>query len=343
LSLAELSFSERLLAWFAIYGRHDLPWQHPATPYRVWVSEVMLQQTQVITVIPYFERFTRSFASIDQLANASVDDVLAHWSGLGYYARGRNLHKAAQIIVHEYGGVFPRDVAALIALPGIGLSTAHAILSLAYNYPTAICDGNVRRVLARWHKLDMPIETKTATEKLWQLAKTLQSKEQAGNYTQAIMDLGATICTRVRPRCDVCPVADDCQALLSGQDVTQWPIRTKKRAKPVRTCDMFLLMREDGAVWLQAPDKQEGLWGGLYQLPQNLPDFLVVQLRAELPKINHVFTHFSLLITPYLIKITNINQTQLPINGVWYNLDDCSIARPAIVDKLIKYGQILRK
>jgi A/G-specific adenine glycosylase len=343
LSSVDSSFSERLLAWFERHGRHDLPWQHPATPYRVWVSEVMLQQTQVVTVIPYFERFMQSFTTVQDLANASVDEVLAHWSGLGYYARGRNLHKAAQVIMQQHSGIFPSRVEDLIALPGIGLSTANAILSLAYQQPTAICDGNVRRVLARWSALDMPIEETLAKERLWALAQSLQSYAAAGDYTQAIMDLGATLCTRTRPNCVACPVAADCQARLSGQAVTQWPIRKKKPEKPVRACVMFILMRDNGDVWLAAPTSQTGLWGGLYQLPQTLPSGLLQQLALlvdELPRVKHVFTHFSLWITPCVINVTNVDLTEFMTNGVWYNRekDDCLIARPAVVDKLVRHG-----
>jgi len=325
------------LAWYAVHGRHDLPWQHPAIPYRVWVSEVMLQQTQVVTVIPYFERFMQSFATVEDLANATVDEVLAHWSGLGYYARGRNLHKAAQLIMQHYSGVFPDKVDDLIALPGIGLSTAHAILSLAYQQPLAICDGNVRRVLSRWSALDLPIEDKIAVEKLWQLAQSLQSQMMAGAYTQAIMDLGATLCTRTKPRCDICPVASDCQARLSGQGVTAWPIRKKKLEKPERECVMFILMRDNGDVWLASPAKQTGLWGGLYQLPQVLPTDLSDLLAERLPKIKHIFTHFTLSITSCVINVTNVDSAAFTANGVWYNREknDLSIARPAVVDKLI--------
>ncbi len=333
------------MAWFDLYGRHDLPWQHPATPYRVWVSEVMLQQTQVITVIPYFERFIQSFTTLEQLAAASVDEVLAHWSGLGYYARGRNLHKAAQRIMSDYGGIFPSDAQALTNLPGIGLSTAHAILSLAYQQPTAICDGNVRRVLSRWSALDMPIETRIAKEKLWMLAQSLQSTTDPSRYTQAIMDLGATVCTRTRPHCDQCPVVMDCCAKASGQVVTQWPIRLKKAEKPIREAVMFMIVREDGAVWLDAPIKQDGLWGGLYQLPQTVPIAFAHFPRTELPKIKHIFTHFVLWISGFVINIKNIDSKQLTVNGVWYNceVDIYSVARPAVIDKLIMLSSIVQK
>lgn len=322
------------MAWFACHGRHDLPWQHPATPYRVWVSEVMLQQTQVVTVIPYFERFVLSFATVQDLANATVDEVLAHWSGLGYYARGRNLHKAAQLIMQQHSGVFPDKAEDLTALPGIGLSTAHAILSLAYQQPMAICDGNVRRVLARWSMLDCAIESAEGRGRLWQLAHLLQSHKMPGNYTQAIMDLGATICTRTKPSCFSCPVSRDCLAYQSGIAVTKWPIRQQKPEKPVRVCDMFILIRDDGFVWLESPVSQDGLWGGLYQLPQTC----ILSAQITLKQVKHVFTHFSLLITPRIINITNVDQSVLPVGGLWYNPDknSDSVARPAVVDKLIR-------
>jgi A/G-specific adenine glycosylase len=294
----------------------------------------MLQQTQVVTVIPYFERFMLSFATVQDLANATVDEVLAHWSGLGYYARGRNLHKAARLIMKQHSGIFPNRVEDLIALPGIGLSTAHAILSLAYQQPTAICDGNVRRVLARWSMLNLEIESKEGKDKLWQLAELLQSQQSPGRYTQAIMDLGATVCTRTKPGCFSCPVSKDCLAYQSGILVTKWPLRQKKPEKPVRECDMFILMRDDGFVWLDPPVAQNGLWGGLYQLPQ----VCTLSSQITLKSVKHVFTHFSLIITPRIITAVNVDQSVLPVGGLWYNPDknSNSVARPAVVDKLIR-------
>jgi A/G-specific adenine glycosylase len=243
--------------------------------------------------------------------------------------------------MRDYAGIFPKDANKLVALPGIGLSTANAILSLAYQQPTAICDGNVRRVLARWLAIDLPIESSEAKALFWQQAQRLQSHAYPRSYTQAIMDLGATLCTRTNPRCHECPLTFDCQARLSGKAVTQWPVRQKKAGKPIRECIMFMLIREDGAVWLEAPKQQEGLWGGLYQLPQILPIESAKAIAINLPKIKHVFTHFTLWITPSVINVSNLDLTRLPINGVWYNLDHnvYSVARPAIVDKLIRYWQ----
>jgi A/G-specific adenine glycosylase len=334
-----VSFSERLLAWFDIYGRHDLPWQHPNTPYRVWVSEVMLQQTQVATAIPYFERFMRVFPSVSALAAASVDAVLAQWSGLGYYARGRNLHKAAQIIMRDHAGELPRTAAQLVALPGIGLSTANAILSLSFQQPTAICDGNVRRVLARWSALPLVVESKQAEQQLWQLAQTLQSQTRPRDYTQAIMDLGATLCTRSNPDCTQCPVARDCGALASGEAVTSWPKRLPKKTRPTKTATLWLVFNKAGALWLAEPTSSTGIWGGLHQLPQSLPETLLGQDNYTLSPIKHVFTHFTLVVTAKVVLLSDDRHFHLFTNGLWYNPKDKTrlIAMPAIVDKLLAH------
>lgn len=328
-----------MLVWFDRYGRHDLPWQHPNTPYRVWVSEVMLQQTQVVTVIPYFERFMRAFPSISVLAVAPLDSVLAYWSGLGYYARGRNLHKAAQIIMCDYGGVLPETAEQLVALPGIGLSTAHAILSLSFQQPMAICDGNVRRVLARWSALESTIESKQAEQALWQLATALQSQLRPRDYTQAIMDLGATLCTRTKPKCELCPVARDCRALASGEAVTLWPKRLPKKTRPVKEETLWLIFNSAGEVWLNAPNASTGIWGGLYQLPQSLPVELVSKDTVTLLPMKHVFTHFTLVVTAKVVSLSDDRHFHLLTNGLWYNPADKTrlIAMPAIVDKLLAH------
>lgn len=321
-----------------MHGRHDLPWQHPATPYRVWVSEVMLQQTQVSTVIPYFERFMQHFPNVESLAAASVDDVLSLWSGLGYYARGRNLHKAAQQIVTMFHGKHPQTVAELISLSGIGQSTAHAILSLAYQQPYAICDGNVKRVLSRWLALNEEIESKSAQDKLWQTAQLLQSQSRAGDYTQAIMDLGATLCTRSKPNCQQCPIAQDCQAKLSGDLVTDWPKRRAKKAKPELQVDMYLYINTENELWLQKSTAQQGIWAGLNQLPNEalLKD---VQVFTSLPIMKHVFTHQVWHIHSHVVfaEKSHAYFVANADNGLWYNLQKetaKSIARPVVVDKL---------
>ena len=207
-----MTLATRLLPWFDRHGRHDLPWQRDATPYRVWVSEVMLQQTQVETVIPYFARFMARFPDVAALAAATQDEVLALWAGLGYYARGRNLHRAAQLIAERHGGGLPDSLDALIALPGIGRSTAGAILSLAFDRRAAILDGNVKRVLSRAFAVQEPPGA-AASARLWELAEACTPRTQFAAYTQAIMDLGATVCTRARPACDRCPLAPECAAL----------------------------------------------------------------------------------------------------------------------------------
>ncbi len=337
-------FATRLLAWFDQHGRKDLPWQQPVTPYRVWISEIMLQQTQVTTVIPYFLAFMQRFPDIQTLAVAEQTEVLSYWSGLGYYARARNLHQAAQQMMAKHQGLVPADADALIALPGIGKSTAHAILSLAYHQPTAICDGNVRRVLARWLALDAEMDKPIGQVQAWQAAEALQSQQRPADHTQAMMDLGATLCTRSRPRCADCPLQADCAALAlqqhQGVAVTSFPRKSRKSAKPEKHCAMYLLQNAEGKIWLNAPQQQTGLWGGLYQLPQFLPDALVqsADTLLPLPPTQHIFTHFKLHIQPYLLTLSAQQTEQLVLaeTGLWYEPNtQPAPARPAIVDKLV--------
>lgn len=301
-----------------------------------------MQQTQVATVIPYFERFMAQFPCVEDLANASVDQVLALWSGLGYYARGRNLHKASQQIVRDFQGQLPTSADALVSLPGIGQSTAHAILSLAYQQPKAICDGNVKRVLARWLALPLPIESTEAQQRLWQVADELQSHQRPRDYTQAIMDLGATLCTRTKPNCELCPLAQDCAAKASDQPVSYWPLRKAKTSKSVHSVDLYMHLNANGAVWLEAPQQQTGIWGGLYQLPRQA--LLVAESEpVRLEAIKHVFTHQIWHITPYVINTTHkSDEWDLSDNGLWYNPNDInqSVARPAVVDKLLKHSAL---
>jgi A/G-specific adenine glycosylase len=340
------AFSFHLLNWFDQHGRKDLPWQHPRTPYRVWVSEIMLQQTQVTTVIPYFVRFMERFSDVHQLAQAEQAEVLTYWSGLGYYARGRNLHKSAQEMVQRHNGDLPQTADELMSLSGIGQSTAHAILSLAYHQPKAICDGNVRRVLARWLALEETVDKPQGQAILWQTAESLQSHSRPADYTQAIMDLGATLCTRTKPKCQQCPVQQDCQAFQQSQNVgiavTFYPRKSQKAPKPEKSCAMYLLQRPDGAVWLNAPQQDTGLWGGLYQLPQELPQtiqgFVHTAQLTQLPETQHSFTHFKLHIQPYWLALS-AEQAQAISNsalGDWYHPEQHSLPRPAIVDKLLK-------
>jgi len=330
-----MSFSQRVLAWFDVHGRKHLPWQYPTDPYRIWVSEIMLQQTQVATVIPYFERFMTAFPTVERLAQASLDHVLSHWSGLGYYARARNLHKAARSIVDQHGGQLPQHADALMALPGIGQSTAHAILSLAYQQPKAICDGNVRRVLSRWLALDAAMDKPAGQALAWQYAHQLQSHDRPADYTQAMMDLGATLCTRSKPQCAVCPLNHDCAAFHQHDVVTIFPKRSAKAPKPTKSCDMWLLVYRN-ALWLQAPTQADGLWGGLYQLPQQ-PPFLLDHSVMTLPMVHHVFTHFKLMVSPKVILLRDDDLGKLSDTGLWYNPDHLFPPRPAIVDRLYQY------
>jgi A/G-specific adenine glycosylase len=306
------AFASRLLAWFDAHGRHDLPWQVARTPYSVWVSEIMLQQTQVGTVIPFYERFMRSFPTLAALAAAPLDDVLEHWAGLGYYARARNLWQAARVVMEEHGGELPATFDALHALPGIGRSTAGAILAQAHGLQFAILDGNVKRVLARYHAVaGWPGLPKVADE-LWSHAEAHTPHERVADYTQAIMDLGATLCTRVRPACTVCPLASDCAAAGAGTQAL-YPAARPRRERAQRHVAVLIVRAPDGRVLLERRPAQ-GIWGGLYSLPE-LPAedsprdwcarVLGAAVAAEhaLATIEHAFTHFDLDLAPRLLEL----------------------------------------
>jgi len=320
----------RVTAWFDRHGRHHLPWQNPATPYRVWLSEVMLQQTRVATVIPYFERFMARFPTIADLAAAPRDEVLARWSGLGYYARARNLHTAAQRIVSEHGGVMPMDRAAVEALPGIGRSTADAVLSLAYGQRHAILDGNVKRVLARYHGVPgWPGQTAVAN-RLWAHSEAHTPQARAAAYNQAMMDLGATLCTRRQPACGECPLAADCVAHQEGSPEA-YPAGRPKKGKPVRATAMLLLIEAGRVLLVRRPPA--GIWGGLWCPPECDPAADpqahtrdVLGLRIDPPRIwspmRHSFSHFHLDIHPWQAAIrgraaAGVMQSDA---AVWYTL-----------------------
>lgn len=309
-------FSKDLINWYHRHGRFALPWQHQKSAYRVWVSEIMLQQTQVATVIPYYQRFMRSFANVKQLAVASQDQVLSHWSGLGYYARARNLHKTAQLIHDQYRGRFPRTLEALQALPGIGRSTAGAILSFAYNMPTTICDGNVKRVLARVFAIDEPKQSSAATHLFWELATQLTPLQDTAFYNQAIMDVGATVCTRSKPACEQCPFKRYCQAHRDGNETT-YPVSAKKKSNPTKSIHMLLLENTAGAILLEKRP-QTGIWGGLWSVPECAVDANIEQLCTEqfglnvrehttLKALSHKFSHYNLNIIPLKIKVHSLN------------------------------------
>ncbi len=322
-------FAERLLDWHAQHGRRDLPWQQERSPYRVWVSEIMLQQTQVATVIGYFERFMQRFPDVGALACAPVDEVLHLWSGLGYYARARNLHRAAQLLASEHGGEFPWTVEAVSALPGIGRSTAGAILALSRGLRCAILDGNVKRVLTR-HRRIMGWPDAPATLKLlWPLADELTPAARAADYTQAIMDLGATLCTRANPACDACPVHADCASAMHGEQA-QYPTPRPRKTVPVRATRFLMLVREDGALLLERRPPS-GIWGGLWSFPElgERDDALArcAQFGLEahgkprkLPRLLHTFTHFQLVITPLSLRVRERASACMDsATLLWYN------------------------
>jgi A/G-specific adenine glycosylase len=313
-------FADRLLAWFDVHGRHDLPWQHPRTPYRVWVSEVMLQQTQVQTVIGYFERFLARFPDLPSLAGASEDEVLALWSGLGYYSRARNLHRAAQACVTQHDGALPEDIDALSALPGIGRSTAAAILAQAHGQRHAILDGNVKRVLARLlGETEWP--GKPAIERrLWADAEARLPRQRLADYTQALMDFGATHCTARKPRCADCPMRDDCQAQAAGA-VAQIPARKPARATPTRAVRLLVFRDDEGRVLLERRTAK-GVWQGLWSVPEASDDESALGLRhalgadegCALPAFLHAFSHYRLQASPILHRVRGA-RTSSPLEG----------------------------
>jgi A/G-specific adenine glycosylase len=306
-------FARRLLTWFDDHGRHDLPWQRDATPYHVWLSEIMLQQTQVATVIPYYQRFTATFPDVRALAAAAEDAVLAHWSGLGYYARARNLHRAAQIVVADHGGAFPADLEALQALPGVGRSTAGAILSIALGGREAILDGNVKRVLARYHAVSGWPGESAVSARLWELAEAHTPQRRVADYTQAIMDLGATLCTRSSPDCERCPQRRGCEARRLGRQA-QFPGRKPRRQVPLRERSFVLALTPEGELLLEKRPAQ-GIWGGLWCFPEAEDAAAArrwceralgagIREQRRLEPLSHTFTHFKLVLNPELLLLS---------------------------------------
>ena len=305
------SFAARVAAWQRTHGRHDLPWQNTRDAYRIWLSEVMLQQTQVATVTPYYLRFLAEFPDVRALAAAPLARVLEHWSGLGYYRRAHHLHAAARAVVALHGGVFPDDAAALAALPGIGRSTAAAIATVAGGAPAAILDGNVKRVLARHRAVAGFPGTAEVERALWRLAEALLPRRGAVAYTQGLMDLGATVCTRGTPLCGECPVAADCEARITARTALL-PTPRPKRQLPHRTVRVLVIERAGEILFERRP--AAGIWGGLWSLPEAAPDDdvarhclarfgAVVTVGAALPPIAHGFTHYRLTIEPQRIGV----------------------------------------
>ncbi|MGE6993695.1 A/G-specific adenine glycosylase [Pseudomonas sp. NPDC047961] len=327
-ALGDEQFGAAVLDWYDRHGRKDLPWQQGITPYRVWVSEIMLQQTQVSTVLGYFDRFMDALPTVEALANADEDEVLHLWTGLGYYSRARNLHKTAKLIVGKHGGEFPRDVEQLSELPGIGRSTAGAIASLSMGLRAPILDGNVKRVLTRYvAQQGYPGEPKVAKQ-LWEVAERLTPQNRVNHYTQAMMDLGATLCTRSKPSCLLCPLKAGCRAHLLGRE-TEFPVPKPRKALPQKRTLMPLLANPDGAILLYRRPST-GLWGGLWSLPE-LDDLaaldplaqrhaLQLQERRELPGLTHTFSHFQLAIEPWLIRVKSEAHAVAEPDWLWYNL-----------------------
>ena len=323
-------FSRRLLDWYDQCGRKDLPWQRAINPYRVWVSEIMLQQTQVRTVIPYFERFMARFPRVQDLAEAPVDEVLHLWTGLGYYARARNLHRAAREVCQQHGGEFPLGVEGLEALPGIGRSTAGAIASIAQGQRAAILDGNVKRVLARYHAVaGWPGESRVLKE-LWALAEEHTPEQRTADYTQAIMDLGATVCTRSRPACDACPLAADCSARAAGSQA-DYPGRKPRKALPVRET-VFLILRDASGHVLLQKRPASGIWGGLWCFPElpaaaDATTWCLDHFGREPAEIasgeafRHTFSHYHLDIQSLQARLdTQPESIMAADQQLWYNV-----------------------
>ena len=346
-------FATRILSWFDQHGRHDLPWQQDTTPYRVWVSEIMLQQTQVKTVIPYFERFMTRFPTVRDLSAAAEDEVLHLWTGLGYYARARNLHKAAKIVAGEMNGEFPGDVEGLVTLPGVGRSTAGAIVSIALGKRAAILDGNVKRVLAR-HQAVEGWPGKTAVhDQLWDIAEQYTPAKRHGDYTQAMMDLGATLCTRTKPQCQRCPLQTDCLAYASGRQ-TDYPGKKPKKILPVKTTRFLMLQNTEGQLWLEKRPSP-GIWGGLWCFPEG-PDLdagnwcldntgtTPAEIEAW-PSFRPTFSHYHLDIEPLLVKLKAApGQIMEADRQLWYNVrqpPQIGLAAPVVglLKQLVSAGQ----
>lgn len=313
-------FSQTVIDWQMQHGRHDLPWQKNRTAYRVWLSEVMLQQTQVSTVLPYFQRFTDRFADVHSLAMAHIDEVLFLWSGLGYYSRARNLHRAARMVIADFSGIFPSNLEDLQKLPGVGRSTAGAIMVFAYNQAVAILDGNVKRVLARYFALRKPINLSATEKSLWHLSERHLPETNIIPYTQGMMDLGSMVCVRGQPHCRECPLQHSCVALANNlqQDL---PIRKKSKDKPIRQGDFVLVVH--GQRVLLKQKKARGVWHGLWNLPE-LKELEEInpQSIAMGPKwleFRHTFSHFHLDCSIFQAVVDQ--RLSLPEGWVWYNCE----------------------
>lgn len=341
------SFSEAVLAWFDVHGRRHLPWQQNKSRYSVWISEIMLQQTQVKTVIPYFERFMQRYPNVVALADAPVDEVLHMWTGLGYYARARNLHKAAQAVKNQHAGRMPKLFDEVVALPGIGRSTAAAILSLADNEPYVILDGNVKRVLGRYFAVEGWPGNKKVEDSMWSMAQSIAPDKRHGDYTQAMMDLGATLCSRSKPDCETCPVSSHCLAYAQGRQA-ELPHKKPKKSIPTKRTVM-LIPAYQGSVLLQKRPPT-GIWGGLWgfvEAEQDTIENAIIHLasteaqREALEPFRHTFSHFHLEISPILLHLPNApEQSVQEDTHMWYSVNQGSevgLAAPTV--KILKQIQ----
>ena len=345
-SAADASFACRLLAWWDVHGRKNLPWQQERTPYRVWVAEIMLQQTQVRTVVPYFLRFITRFPDVESLARAELDEVLHLWSGLGYYARARNLHRAAGVVVREHGGVFPDSATDIQRLPGIGRSTAAAIIAQSRGRRAAILDANVKRVLARRHRIAGVASSAGTLDELWRLAESHTPAERVADYTQAIMDLGATVCRRTRPRCGECPVISGCQA-YAADDPERYPAKAPRRKRRLERSRFFVVVDPDGACLVEQRPPN-GIWGGLWSPPEraageSVSGFLeragigadLVDEVQEAGVFRHGFTHFDLDVEPVYVRIRARPVRMREGMGRWISPADHRLGLSTVAARLV--------
>ena len=339
------AFAKKIIIWQRREGRHGLPWQGTRDAYRIWLSEIMLQQTQVATVIPYYEKFVARFPDVAALAAANLDDVMQLWAGLGYYARARNLHRAAEAIVDMHGGVFPRAFDDILALPGIGRSTAAAVSAFAFSERRAILDGNVKRVFARQFGIEGDTRMRPVEEAMWAIADKKLPKTDIESYTQGLMDLGATVCTRTQPVCLLCPVRSTCVAFVEGR-IDELPGKRIHRETPHRQTRMLVIISNGELLLEKRPPT--GIWGGLWSLPE-LPvekDMFEVLHKSygmkgrtvrELARVEHGFTHYSLSIFPVEIAVAHVEARAMEPGLMWINLEDAmGAAIPAPVKRILR-------
>ncbi|MGB7816627.1 MAG: A/G-specific adenine glycosylase [Methylotenera sp.] len=336
------TFADKIIAWQKLHGRHDLPWQSTRNiatdPYAIWVSEVMLQQTQVAAVIGYYAKFMQRFPTIAALANSSQEEVLQSWSGLGYYSRARSLHNAAQKIIDEFSGIFPTQFNDILSLPGIGRSTAAAISTFALSTPQPILDGNVKRVFARHFNIAGWPSAPKIEQQMWQIAVRENPAIEAVAYTQGLMDLGATLCTRTKPECGACPVSISCEALEKNL-VHALPTPKPRKVIPEKNTTMLVLMNGDEVMLEKRPPT--GIWGGLWSFPEinidTKSDDINLQNASPLNKLTHTFTHFKLHIQPLLARVTKQSWQVEEPRTIWLSLDDAiGAAIPTPIRKILQ-------